>query len=300
MKLVTMCVPAGGVERETIGAVLGGERVLDLAGASAAIPPDMTLFLEGGKPLLGSAAALCREAEGGQHAAHVRPLAAVRLRAPVPRPRKFLHTGVNFKAHLEEANRKPPPQIPGAPRFSSTVIGPDEPVIYPRACTQLDNEAEIAIVIGTRCKYVPRERAFHVIAGYTLYNDITARDIQADEKRGGVFLAKNLDATNPIGPWIVTSDEIPDPEDMELVGRVDGRELQRNSTRNMIFGIRDLIAYYSQMTLEPGDLISTGTCEGAGIFRKPDPTPYLLKVGSVAEVASKQIGVLRNRVVAER
>ncbi len=300
MKLVTMCVPDGVKERETIGAVLGGDRVLDLAGASAAVPPDMILFLEGGKPLLDSAAAVCREAEGGGHAAHVRPLGAVRLRAPVPRPRKFLHTGVNFTAHLEEANRQPPPQIPGAPRFSSTIIGPDESVVYPSITQQLDAEAEIAIVIGTRCKHVPRQRAFEVIAGYTLYNDITARDIQRDEKRGGVFLAKNLDTTNPIGPWIVTADEIPDPEDMEIIGRVDGRELQRNSTKNMIFGIRDLIAYYSQMTLEPGDLISTGTCEGAGIFRKPDPTPFLLKVGSVAEVASKQIGVLRNRVVAER
>ena len=300
MKLVTMCVPDGGKERETIGAVLGGDRVLDLAGASAAIPPDMILFLEGGRPLLEMAAALCREAEGGRHAAHVRPLAAVRLRAPVPRPRKFLHTGVNFPAHLKEANRKPPAQVPGAPRFSSTIIGPDEPVVYPSITQQLDAEAEIAIVIGTRCKNVPPDRALDVIAGYTLYNDITARDIQRDEKRGGVFLAKNLDTTNPIGPWIVTSDEIPDPEDMEIVGRVDGRELQRNSTQNMIFGIRELIAYYSQMTLEPGDLISTGTCEGCGIFRKPDPTPFLLKVGSVAEVASRQIGVLRNPVVAER
>ena len=300
MKLVTMRIQEGGSERETIGAVLGGDRVLDLAAASAAIPPDMILFLDGGRPLLDAAVALCREAEGGAHTRHTRPLASVRLRAPIPRPRKFLHTGVNFKAHLEEANRKPPPQIPGAPRFSSTIIGPDEPVVYPKICSQLDNEAEIAIVIGTRCKYVPRETAFDVIAGYTLYNDITARDIQYDEKRGGVFLGKNLDATNPIGPWIVTADEIPDPEDMEIIGRVDGRELQRNTTKNLIFGIRDLIAYYSQMTLEPGDLISTGTCEGAGIFRKPDPTPYLLKVGSVAEVASKQIGVLRNPVVAER
>ncbi|MFQ5895506.1 MAG: fumarylacetoacetate hydrolase family protein, partial [Nitrospinota bacterium] len=192
MKLVTMCTPEGGKERETVGAVLAGERVLDLAGASAAIPPDMVLFLEGGKPMLEAAAALCREAEGGGGAAHVRPLSAVRLRAPVPRPRKFLHTGVNFKAHLEEAGRKPPPQIPGAPRFSSTIVGPDEPVVYPTITEQLDAEAEIAIVIGTRCKNVPREEAFEVIAGYTLYNDIPARDIQRDEKRGGLLLGKNL------------------------------------------------------------------------------------------------------------
>ncbi len=299
MKLVTLEVAEGGRPRETIGAVLSGERVLDLAGASAAVPPDMVLFLEGGRAALDRARKLAEEAEGGRHGGQVRPLASVRLRAPVPRPRKFVHSGRNFPKHLEESGSSLPAQIPLAPRFVSTLIGPNEPIVYPRITRQLDSEAEVAMVIGTRCKNVPRERAFEVIAGYTLYNDITARDIQVDEARGGLFLSKNLDATNAIGPWLVTADEIGDPQGIEISGRVDGVELQRQRLSEMIFDIPHIISHLSQMTLEPGDIVSTGTPEGCGIFRKPDPTPYLLKVGSVAEVESEPLGVLRNPVVAE-
>ncbi len=296
MKLVTMETNREGGGEETIGAVLPGERTLDLAPA-AGLPPDMILFLEEGPDGMARARKAAAEAEAGEHSAHVRPLAEVRLKAPVPRPRKFIHSGRNFYKHLDESGSAKPRQIPLAPRFVSTLIGPDEPVVYPKITSQLDSEAEIVMVIGTRCKDVPRERAFEVIAGYTLYNDITARDIQVDEERGGLFLCKNLDTTNTLGPWIVTSDEIEDPQSLDIIGRVDGVELQRQSLSAMIFDIPHIISHLSQMTLEPGDLVSTGTPEGCGIFRKPDPTPYLLKVGSVAEVESGPIGILRNPIV---
>tara|TARA_B100000315_G_scaffold212003_1_gene209127 strand:- start:450 stop:1346 length:897 start_codon:yes stop_codon:yes gene_type:complete len=297
MKLITMEIADGGSARETIGAVLGEDRTLDLAAASADIPPDMVLFLESGRAGLDRARKLTEEAENGGHASHVRPLSSIRLRPPVPRPRKFIHAGRNFHKHLDETGSAMPAQIPLAPRFPSTMIGPDEPIVYPEITTQLDSEAEIAMIIGERCKNVPRERAFDVIMGYTLYNDVTARDIQNDDKRGGLFLCKSLDTTNVLGPWIITSDEIDDPQEMEIIGRVDGFELQRQSLDNMIFDIPHIISHLSQMTLEPGDLVSTGTPEGCAIFR-PDGEAHLLKVGSVAEIESGPLGILRNPVVA--
>ncbi|MBT3434467.1 MAG: fumarylacetoacetate hydrolase family protein, partial [Nitrospinaceae bacterium] len=230
--------------------------------------------------------------------ASTHPLASVHLRAPVPRPRKFVHAGRNFHKHLAESGSAMPAQIPLAPRFTSTMIGPDEPIIYPPLTSKLDSEAEIVMIIGERCKNVPRENAFDVIMGYTLYNDVTARDIQDDDARGGLFLCKSLDATNAIGPWIVTSDEIDDPQNMDIIGRVDGFELQRQSLSNMIFDIPHIISHLSKMTLEPGDLVSTGTPEGCAIFREGGEA-HLLKVGGVAEVESPLLGILRNPVVAE-
>jgi 2-keto-4-pentenoate hydratase/2-oxohepta-3-ene-1,7-dioic acid hydratase in catechol pathway len=298
MKLVTFQVPQGGRTRESIGAVLSGDRVLDLSAASSSIPPDMVLFLEMGPSGLAEARRLAEAAGGSARAPAVLALSEVRLLAPVPRPRKFIHAGRNFHAHLEESGSAMPKQIPLAPRFTSTMIGPDEPIRYPKVTQKLDSEAEIVMVIGKRCKYVPREQAFDVIMGYTLYNDVTARDIQDDEERGGLFLCKSLDTSNAVGPWIVTSDEIPDPLSMEIIGRVNGFELQRQSLRNMIFDIPDIISHLSNMTLEPGDLVSTGTPEGCAIFR-PDGEPHLLRPGSVAEVECPDIGVLRNPVVPE-
>ncbi|MDA1000291.1 MAG: fumarylacetoacetate hydrolase family protein [bacterium] len=298
MKLVTMEIVEGGAARESIGVVLSGDRVLDLAGASSAIAPDMVAFLRMEEVGLALARALAKEAEGGGHAAHVRPLPAVRLLAPVPRPPKFIHAGRNFHKHLEESKSAMPKQIPVAPRFTCTIIGPDAPIIYPSFTKQLDSEAEIVMVIGKRCRNISREEAYDVIMGYTLYNDVTARDVQADEVRGGLFLSKNLPGMNAIGPWIVTADEAGDPQKMEIIGRVDGHELQRQSLSQMIFDIPHIISYLSQMGLEPGDLVSTGTPEGCAIFR-PDAERYLLKVGSVAEVESGPLGVLRNPVVAE-
>lgn len=298
MKLVTMELTEGSASRESIGVVLSGERVLDLAGASNALPPDMVVFLRMEEAGLELASALAAEAAGGAHPAHVRPLPSVRLLAPVPRPPKFIHAGRNFHKHLEETNTPMPKQIPLAPRFTCTLIGPDAPIVYPSITEKLDSEAEIVMVIGKPCRNISRDEAYDVIMGYTLYNDVTARDVQVDEVRGGLFLSKNLPGMNAIGPWIVTADEVGDPQEMEIIGRVDGHELQRQSLTQMIFDIPHIISYLSQMGLEPGDLVSTGTPEGCAIFR-PDPEPYLLKVGSVAEVESGPLGVLRNPVVAE-
>ncbi len=297
MKLVTFEVSEGGHERETVGVILSGDRALDLAAASAAIPPDMVLLLEQGEAGLDEVRRLAEAAEGGNHSQHVHSLVDVRLRAPVPRPRKFIHAGRNFHAHLKESGSAMPKQIPLAARFASTIIGPDEPIVYPEFTEKLDSEAEIVMVIGRRCKNVPHKDAFSVIMGYMLYNDVTARDIQDDDSLGGLFLCKSLDTTNALGPWIVTADEIPEPQKMEIIGRVNGYELQRQSLENMIFDIPHIISHLSKMTLEPGDLVSTGTPEGCAIFR-PDGEPHLLRPGSVAEIASAPLGVLRNPVVA--
>ena len=325
MRLATYRNLSPGAGGDRLGGLLSDGRLADLrlcyaaylaekegegrpyAMAHARIPRDMREFLLGGGPALAAARKALVHAEGvlkagrapagpdGEGAA----LAAgqYRLRAVIPNPGKFLHTGLNSIKHVEHTGNKRPPEVPGAPRFNTSLIGHEEPVVYPRQTKMLDYEVEVGIVIGKRCKDVPRERAFDVIAGYTVYNDITARDIQRDAARGGVFLGKNFDTTNPLGPYLVTADEVPSPESLRVVCRVNGEARQDERLTDMIFKIPDLVAFYSQMTLEPGDVISSGTFSGVAI-EQADPEPYLLKPGDVVECEVEHLGVLRNPIVA--
>ena len=326
MKLATYRSLAPGATGDRLGVLLSDGRVADLrlsyAGhlarregegrpypvANARIPWDMTEFLWGGAAAMAAARAALDYAEGALRAggepagpggeACALEAKLVRLRPPIPRPGKFLHTGLNSRKHVQNTGNPAPRNVPGAPRFSSTLIGHEEPVIYPRQTRALDYEVEVAIVIGKRCKDVPPERAYDVIAGYTIYNDITAREIQRDEARGGVFLAKNFDTTNPIGPYLVTADEVPNPDTLKVECRVNGEVRQKDDLTDLIFGIPQLVAFFSQMTLEPGDIISSGTFSGVALERKPDPTPYYLKPGDVVECEVEHLGVLRNTIAA--
>jgi 2-keto-4-pentenoate hydratase/2-oxohepta-3-ene-1,7-dioic acid hydratase in catechol pathway len=224
----------------------------------------------------------------------------VQLKPPVPRPGKIIAMGLNFQSHVME-NKTYPPEFPlGFLKAATALIGPDEPVPYPRSTKQLDYEIELAIVIGRKGKDIPRERAVEYVAGYSIFNDLSARDIQAKEmKRRHILLCKSLDATAPMGPYLVTKDEIPDPDHllMELYVNDEKEPRQKASTEEMTFKVPEIVAYWSQMTLEPGDVITSGTPAGIALFHQPDPTPWFLKPGDTVEARIEKLGSLRNTIV---
>jgi len=226
----------------------------------------------------------------------------IRLIAPVPRPRKIICLARNFLDHLEEQRELySGSDIPLAfIKVSTAVIGPDHPIVHPRVVKQLDYEVELAVVIGKRGKDISRENAYDYVAGYTILNDISARDVQfAEMKRGLINLGKNFDTFAPMGPCLVLRDQLDDPHDLDLELRVNGEIRQRSNTKNMIFKIPDLIHYFSRMTLEPGDIITSGTPSGVAVFRKPDPERWFLKPGDIVEAEIENIGILKNKVTEE-
>jgi acylpyruvate hydrolase len=234
---------------------------------------------------------------------------AVRLLAPVPRPGKIIAVGSNYKSHVTEAGpasknlpaaRAEKHTWPAAfSKFPSVVIGHKDPIIYPRYTTQLDYEAELCVVIGKRCKDVAAADADDVIAGYTIANDVSLRDLQfAEMRRGLILLGKNFDTTSPMGPYLVTKDDIPDPQNLQIRCWVNGDLRQEDTTANMTFSVHELVSYFSRTTLEPGDIIATGTPAGVGIFSN-SPETALLRVGDTIDIEIVPIGRLSNPVIAE-
>lgn len=232
-------------------------------------------------------------------AAHA--LSEVQLFAPIPRPRKNIFClGLNYAAHAKESAQahgreatilEDPLFFTKAP---TTVNGPyGDLVIDPSVSTEIDWEVELAVIIGTPGKNIREEDALAHVFGYTVLNDVSARDIQSRHKQ--FFKGKSIDGYCPMGPWIVTADEIPDPQQLTVRLRVNGVTKQHDSTSNMLFDVRSIIAILSQgMTLEAGDIIATGTPSGVGFARKP---PEFLRPGDVMETEIEGIGTLRNRVV---
>ena len=241
-----------------------------------------------------------RSLQGLEGETLVFPLTQIVLQAPIPRPGKIIAMGLNFYDHAQE-NKVPAPEFPvGFLKASSALIGAGAPVPYPHSTKQLDYEIEMAIVIGKKAKDVPKEKAFEYIAGYTIINDLSARDIQTKEmEKRLLLLGKSLDALAPMGPYLITADEIDDPHQlaMELWVNDEPQPRQKSSTGQMIFKIPDLIAYWSQMTLEPGDVITSGTPGGVAFFRQPDPAAWFLKPGDVVEARIEGLGVLKNSIV---
>lgn len=222
-------------------------------------------------------------------------LSEVRLLAPVPRPPKILCLGLNYRDHALEQNAGLPEVPLVFAKATSAVVANGEPIVIPRGSQKVDYEGEMAFVVGRRLKHTPVEEAAAGIFGYTILNDVTEREIQ---KERVWFRAKGIDTFAPMGPWIVTADDIGDPLDLELATRVNGRVMQSGSTRNLIFTPAEIIAFLTRyVTLEPGDVISTGTPSGVGVFRKP---PVFLKQGDVVEITVGNIGTLTNPVIAEQ
>ncbi|WP_445151282.1 fumarylacetoacetate hydrolase family protein [Baekduia sp. Peel2402] len=229
------------------------------------------------------------------------PLADVRLRAPIV-PKKFFHTAGNFREHHEESKNVnwSHPVLPWIVFFQNVdaIIGPDDPIVYPEPLTkELDYELELAVVIGKKGKFFSPEEAEDYIAGYVVFNDITARDIQREEMKSGVFcLSKSIDTFCPLGPWIVTPDEVGDPADLNMSLRVNGESRQESHTGNMSVTVAEILSHYSPMGYNPGDIVSTGTVSGVAGF-SDDPFSLYLKPGDVVEAEIEKVGTLRNPVI---
>jgi len=218
----------------------------------------------------------------------------VKLKPPVPDPNKIICLGLNYRDHAREAGAELPANPIIFSKFATALIGPGDPIVYPKAVRQLDYEIELAFIIGRRGRHIPEEKAYGYIAGYTIFNDVSARDIQFAD--GQWTRAKSFDTFAPMGPYLVTRDEVPDPHDLAMQLRVNGKVMQDSNTSNMAFKIPYILSFLSQaFTLEPGDVVATGTPAGVGIFRDP---PALLRAGDVVELEIEGLGRLRNPVLA--
>jgi acylpyruvate hydrolase len=229
-------------------------------------------------------------------------LQQVRLMAPVPRPGALISAGKNFSDHVAEMASKKGPSSPVAfLKLPGTVIGPEDDIALPPEVKNLDYEVELAIVIGKSCVDVSADEALDYVAGYSAFNDISARDVIRGENKTGIHLmGKSFPGFAPMGPYLVTADEIPDPQNLKLKLSVNGETRQDSTLSYMIFKIREMIAYWSQMGLNPGDVLTTGTPRGVAAGRKPGQPPWWLKPGDVVEAEVEKIGRLRNRIVAEQ
>jgi 2-keto-4-pentenoate hydratase/2-oxohepta-3-ene-1,7-dioic acid hydratase in catechol pathway len=287
---------------EPRAALVTGEYVIDAADAAEAtgtsLPSDMLSLIEEGDASLGALRAIIDACESDENVRieHERPLSSVRLLAPVPRPgRNIVCVGLNYAEHASESAVTQ--GIPEVPVFftkpASTVIGPEAAIPWHgHVSRRIDWEVELVAVIGKQGRDIAEGEALDYVFGYTVGNDVTARDLQRRHQQW--YKGKGLDGFCPLGPWIVTRDEIPDPQDVHLSLRVNGDAKQDAHTSDMIFSVAALVSSWSQgMTLEPGDLLMTGTPSGVGFARKP---PEYLQPGDVVEAEIGKIGVLRNTV----
>ncbi len=273
--------------------VLTGDRVIGLAAAGFA---DIIAVLASGT----EGRAKIESFVSHPPADSVFPLSAVRLLAPVPRPPKLICVGLNYRDHAGEARQ----EIPKVPtifsKFSNTVIGPGAAIVLPKNSRKPDYEAEFAFVIGTGGRHIASENWQRHVFGYTAFNDVSARDVQSLTSQW--MLGKTFDTFAPMGPYLTSADEIPDPHALDISLEIirpgmGGEVLQQSNTRELIFKIPELVAYLSSIvTLEPGDVVATGTPAGVGFARKP---PRYLQPGDEVVTSIEGIGELRNPVVAE-
>lgn len=285
MKLATLLTDRGP---RVVGLTLDG-RYVDLCEVDVKLPTTMREILTAPEGLSAAAHALATGMVKG-------PFVTGRLLAPVPDPDKVFCIGLNYRDHAIETNSPIPSEPVVFSKFSQAVIGPEENVVLPRVAHEVDYEAELVVVIGKRGKNISKENAFSHVAGYTAGNDISARDWQKGRPGGQWLLGKTPDTFAPTGPHLVTSDEV-DPHNIRIGLRLNGETMQNSSTKELIFGVDEVIAHVSKLvTLQPGDLIFTGTPPGVGVARKP---PVYLKPGDRMEVEIEDVGILVNPVVGE-
>jgi acylpyruvate hydrolase len=303
MKLVSFKIRQNGVQ--TIGA-FAEERYLDLVALSnGALPADMNAFLAAGTQAMEQARTVLADADGKQNAySHDQ----IQLMAPVPRPGKIIHTSCNFDAHLDELTtwQSPGWQEHGWSDFHfehptgfleapSCIVASGEGIRIPRFTKQLDFEIEVGIVIGKKAKCVTLEEAMDHVAGLTIFNDISARDIQAREHANNVILlGKSFDGSCPFGPWLVTRDEIGDENNLDMKLRLNGEVRQSSNTSQTHYNIRKLVSWWSEMTLEPGDIITTGSPPGVISGME---NPEWLKPGDLIEATVEKLGTLVTPII---
>jgi 2-keto-4-pentenoate hydratase/2-oxohepta-3-ene-1,7-dioic acid hydratase in catechol pathway len=290
MNLVTF-VRSGGSGPAEAGVLMDGGNVAALGAAGY---PDMISIARGAPDSIKAIGAwLAAQPSGG--GAEVVKAGSYRLLAPVPRPPKVICVGLNYRDHAEESNMEIP-QVPTIfAKFPTAVIGPGDKIVLPKSSTKPDYEAEFAVVIGKGGRYIKAENWREAVLGYTIVNDVSARDYQMATTQW--VMGKTFDTFCPMGPQIVTGDELTDPHTLDISLEIGGETLQKSNTRHLIFGVPRLVEYLSSVfTLEPGDIISTGTPAGVGFARKP---PRWLKAGEEVVVRVQGIGELRNPVVEE-
>lgn len=316
MKLVTFFYD----EQERLGAMDHSGNVIDLINAYAAylrkvdkavaavglatatLGSDMVEFLKHGDKAMDAARTAIKHAATDSAGDNVIERQRVRLMAPVPRPGALISAGKNFSDHVAEMSSKKGPVAPVAfLKLPGSVIGPEDDIPHPPEVKNLDYEVELAVIIGKPCVDVAADEAMDYVAGYASFNDISARDIIRAENKSGIHLmGKSFPGFAPMGPYLVTADEIADPQNLKLWLRVNGETRQDSNLGYMIFKIRDMIAYWSQMGLNPGDVLTTGTPRGVAAGRKTDQAPWWLKPGDLVEAEVEGLGCLRNRIVDER
>jgi acylpyruvate hydrolase len=220
-------------------------------------------------------------------------LSDVVIYAPVLRPHKLIGIGLNYRDHIEETNMEIPKEPLLFAMYSNAIISPEQPIVIPAMSRKIDYEAELAVVIGSTARNVRPEDALRYIAGYTIVNDVSARDLQRSD--GQWLRAKSFDTFAPMGPCLATRSDLNDADGLAIELRLNGQTLQKSNTRNLIFKVPELVSHISRvMTLEPGDVISTGTPGGVGFTRKP---PIYLQPGDIVEIEIEGIGILRNPVM---
>ena len=302
MKILSYAVDG----RLRFGALISGSRVLDLTN----VYPTALAFLEGGEAAMGAVLSAVERAQNGEAlAGQVLPLDSVRLKPPVPQARKLLALAGNYHEHIREGGRPTHEKGETYPYFfmkppSTTLVGGGDPVRYPRIARKLDYEGELTLVIGRRGREIAEDEAYRYVAGYTILNDISERALaskeppRAERERDRFFdwlVGKWFDSAAPCGPWLVTPDEIEDPHNLRLQTRVNGETRQDASTDEMIFTVPEIVSFISRVvTLEPGDLIATGTPGGVGSARG-----QFLKPGDTVEVEIERIGTLRSTLLAD-
>ncbi|MFO0850799.1 MAG: fumarylacetoacetate hydrolase family protein [Gemmataceae bacterium] len=288
MRLATILTPHG-----PRAAVPVGDSYVDLHATDPGLPTSVKHLLAASPAVRQAAAAAAKSAGAVKYAAQ-----SVKLLPPVPDPSKVLCIGLNYRDHALEGGKAIPAEPVLFGKFPNALIGPGDPIKLPKVAQKVDYEAELVIVIGKRGKHIPNDQsAFGYVGGYTCGHDVSARDWQFRGEEKQWLIGKAFDTFAPTGPCLVTSDELTDPHGLRVQLRLNGKTMQDSNTKEFIFGVPHLLWFLSQtMTLEPGDLIFTGTPPGVGIARKP---PVLLQPGDVTEVEIAGIGVLSNPCAAE-
>ncbi len=286
MKLVTFT--QNGSSR--LGALItrdGQEMIVDLNGVEPSLPTDIIAFLAAGQQVRSAA----EKALSGK----AMKLSAVKLKAPIPQPGKIICIGLNYRDHAIETN-SPIPEYPVVfAKYANTVIGPGEAIVLPKVSKEVDYEAELGFVIGRKGRHIAERDAMSYVAGYLPVNDVSARDYQSRTSQW--TMGKTFDTFAPMGPALVTADEVPDPHNLKIRLTIGDEVLQNSNTCNLIFNVPRLVASLSEvMTLEPGDIVSTGTPPGVGMARKPK---RFLRAGEVVTIEIERVGTLTNPVVAE-
>ncbi|HEV3146736.1 MAG TPA: fumarylacetoacetate hydrolase family protein [Gemmataceae bacterium] len=272
--------------------VRSGEHYFDLVATDPTLPATMRQLLNAGPEIYPAVRDALQKPQAVKLA-----VGSAQYHAVVPDPPKILCIGLNYRDHAIEGGKAIPTEPVLFAKFTTALIGAGEPIVLPKVSHKVDYEAELVIVIGKRGRHIPAQKAFDYVAGYTCGHDVSARDWQFRGEEKQWIIGKTFDTFAPVGPELVTVDDAPHPHNLPIRLKLNGQVMQNSNTKEFIFGVPQLLAYLSQVvTLDPGDLIFTGTPPGVGAARKP---PVWLKPGDVAEVEIEGLGELRNPVVAE-